>query len=94
MADHIVPIRTYLIVYFLLMMLLLATIAASHIPTHGFNLVIALTIAIIKAVLVVLFFMHLKGSRGLVWVVAVASLLWLGILLALTMNDYVSRGLS
>ena len=51
-----------------------------------------MTIAAAKAVLIVLFFMHLNYRHHLTWIVSVASLLWLAILLALTLSDYLSRG--
>jgi cytochrome c oxidase subunit 4 len=56
------------------------------------NTVAALTIAVLKAVLVVLFFMHVKYGTRLTWVVAIAAVFWLGILLALLISDYVTRG--
>ena len=55
------------------------------------NTVVALTIAVFKATLVVLFFMHVKYSTRLTWVVVVGSVFWLGILLALTIGDYLTR---
>ena len=51
----------------------------------------ALTIAVFKAALVVLFFMHVKYSTRLTWAVVAGSIFWLGILLALTMSDYLTR---
>ena len=53
---------------------------------------IAMTIAAAKAVLIVLFFMHVYYSHHLTSIVSVASFLWLGILLAFTLSDYLSRG--
>ena len=55
------------------------------------NAVVALTIAVIKASLVVLYFMHVRYSGRLIWVVIVAALLWLGIMFALTVSDYWTR---
>ena len=55
------------------------------------NNVIMLTIAVTKATLVVLFFMHVKYSTSLTWAVIVGSIFWLAIMLALTMNDYLTR---
>jgi len=56
------------------------------------NTIAALTIAVFKAVIVVLFFMHVKYSSRLTWVVVTGSVFWLLILLALTFNDYLTRG--
>jgi cytochrome c oxidase subunit 4 len=56
-----------------------------------FNTVAALGIALFKATLVVLFFMHVKYSSRLTWAVVLGSIFWLGILLALTLSDYLTR---
>ena len=55
------------------------------------NIVVALTIAVFKATLVVLFFMHVKYSTRLTWAVVLGSVFWLGILLVLTFSDYLTR---
>jgi cytochrome c oxidase subunit 4 len=55
------------------------------------NTVVALTIAVIKATLVVLFFMHVKYSTRLTWAVVLGSIFWLGIMFVLTMSDYLTR---
>ena len=52
---------------------------------------IALLIAGIKAVLVILYFMHVKYSTRLTWVVVIASFFWLALLFVLTLTDYLSR---
>ena len=57
-----------------------------------FNVIVALTIAVAKATLVVLYFMHLRYSTRLTWAVVASSVFWLGILLALTFSDYLTRG--
>ena len=56
------------------------------------NIAVALTIATIKVVLVMLYFMHLRYSTRLTILFAVAGIFWLGIMLVLTLSDYVSRG--
>jgi len=56
------------------------------------HLAVGLTIATTKAVLVVLFFMHLLYSPRLSWIMFLSGLFWLGILLVLTLTDYLSRG--
>ena len=55
------------------------------------NTVAALAIATFKATIVVLFFMHVKYSTRLTWAVVLGSVFWLGILLALTLSDYLTR---
>ena len=56
------------------------------------NVAVALTIAVIKAVFVMLYFMHLRYSSRLTIVFACAGVFWLGIMLVLTLSDYISRG--
>jgi cytochrome c oxidase subunit 4 len=56
------------------------------------NISVALTIAVIKAMLVMLYFMHLRYSSRLTILFASAGVFWLGIMLALTLSDYISRG--
>ena len=55
------------------------------------NVIAALTIATFKAALVILFFMHVKYSKRLTWAVVIGSVFWLGILLVLTLSDYLTR---
>jgi cytochrome c oxidase subunit IV len=57
----------------------------------GLNIIVALTIAVFKACLVVLFFMHGKYSPKRTQLVIIASVFWLAIMLFMTMSDYVSR---
>ena len=56
------------------------------------NIAVALTIATVKVVLVMLYFMHLRYSTRLTMLFAAAGIFWLGILLVLTLSDYFSRG--
>jgi cytochrome c oxidase subunit 4 len=60
----------------------------------GLNVIVALTIAVFKASLVVLFFMHAKYSPKRTQLVIIASVFWLAIMLFMTMSDYVSRSWS
>jgi cytochrome c oxidase subunit 4 len=92
MPEHIVPIKTYTIVLGALLILTATTCAVSFIDMGKMNAVVAVAIAFAKASLVALIFMHLRYSRRLMWVVAAAGLFWLGILIALTMGDYLTRG--
>ena len=66
--------------------------AAAFVDMGPMNNVVMLTIAIIKATLVVLFFMHVRWSTRLTWVVAAAGFFWLLILFGITMGDYMTRG--
>jgi cytochrome c oxidase subunit IV len=89
--HHVVPIPTYLVVFAALMILLVLTLVAASQDLGEWNLVIAITIAVIKALLIVLYFMHLRWSSYLVRVFAGAALFWLTILFVLTLQDYFSR---
>jgi cytochrome c oxidase subunit 4 len=87
----IVPVKTYVKVWAVLLVLLIATIGGSFINLGAFNFPLAMLIAVTKAAFIVLVFMHIKGSARLLHVAAAAGVLWLGILLFLTMNDYLTR---
>ncbi len=90
-THHITPISVYVKVYVILMLLLFATWAISRIQLGPWNNVAAMTIAIIKATLVFLFFMGVKYSSKLTWVWATAGFLWLLVLFGVLI-DYMSRG--
>ena len=92
MSQHIMPVRTNVTVFVLLLVLLFATVAGAYLPLGVLHFPVAMTIAVAKAVLIVLFFMHLLYSHRLTMVVSVAAFLWLAILIALTLSDYLSRG--
>ncbi len=94
MPHHIPTIRTYLTVFTSLMLLLLLTILAAHFHLGRFNLALAMTIATIKAMIVLLYFMHLRWSTRQTWVFAAAAFLWFGILMSLSFSDYLTRGQS
>ena len=87
-----VPVRTYLIIFAALMLLMLLTVVAAFIPGLGnFGIVIALGIATLKAVLVILYFMHVKYASPLVKVVVISGFVWFFIALGLTFTDYLTR---
>ena len=96
MSEHIVSKKVYFVIFGALIVgtLLTAWVAfrdLDHILFTGANTVVALTIAVIKATLVVLYFMHVRYSTRLTWVIVIAGFFWLGILFSLTMADYMSR---
>jgi cytochrome c oxidase subunit IV len=91
MSNHIVPLRTYYLVFLTLIVCTAITVAVSFVDLGRFNVLVALGIAILKATLVVLFFMHVKYSGKLTWVVVAGSLFWLGILIVMTAGDYLTR---
>ena len=90
--EHIVPRTIYVGVFAALMVLTTATVAVAYVDLGMLNIGVALTVAVLKAALVVLFFMHVKYSSRLVQLVVIASIVWLVILFAITLTDYVTRG--
>jgi len=92
MNQHSVSVRTNIAVFAALLILLLVTIQAAYIDLGSMNTVIALAIAVCKAILIMLFFMHVRQGNRLIWVFAGAAFLWLGLLIALSMSDYLTRG--
>ncbi len=91
MSEHIVGVKTYLAIFITLLIFTGLTVGAAFINLGPFNAIVALTIAVIKAVLVVLFFMHLRYSSKMVMVLVIAGFFWMGIMFVLTMSDYISR---
>ena len=75
-----------------LMLLLALTWIIGYINLGMFNVIIALAIAITKALLVALFFMHIKGSSRLLHLAMTVGVIWLVIMLSLTLTDYFTRG--
>jgi cytochrome c oxidase subunit IV len=92
MKQHVASIRTNIVIFVLLLVLLLATVGAAYVPLGPLHFPIAMIFAAIKAVLIVLFFMHALHSHRLTLLICVASLLWLAIMITLTLADYQSRG--
>jgi cytochrome c oxidase subunit 4 len=90
--PHLVPLTLYYTVFAWLMVLLIITLVAAYFNLGSLNLPIAMTIAVIKAALVLLFFMHLRWSTNLVKFISVSAFFWLSIMFFLTLSDYFSRG--
>ncbi len=92
MSEHIVPVKVYLTIFLALMVGTVVTVWAAFFDfPWRLNTIIALTIASVKATLVVLYFMHVRYSARLVWVIVASALFWMGILFALTLSDYFTR---
>jgi cytochrome c oxidase subunit 4 len=91
MEEHITSRRTYFLVYLALLVLLGATLLVAYLDLSVFNPILAVGIAIVKAVLVILFFMHVRGSGPLLRVFVLAGFFWLLIMIGLTLTDYLSR---
>ena len=95
MPEHIVSPRIYAVIGATLLMFTgvtyyAATLDLNHIY-HGLNVIVALAIAVFKATLVVLYFMHARYSPKRTQLVIIAGLFWLALLLLLTLSDYMSR---
>ena len=101
--EHVVSPMTYILVLAALMVLLALTLTAAfvdldkimsgehHRGTAYWNTGVAIVIAMMKAILIILFFMNVKFSRRLVWPFAAAGFVWLGIMMTLSMSDYFTR---
>jgi cytochrome c oxidase subunit IV len=89
--GHVVPVRTYVLVFFALMAGTALTTAVAYIDLGRWNTVVALAIAVTKMMLVVLFFMHVKYATGLTRVVILAGFFWLGIMITLSCSDELTR---
>ncbi len=87
----IVPKKIYYRVALALLVLFILTIAVAFVHLGPFNVYIAVTIAVTKATLVVLYFMHVRYHTRLTWIFASAGFLWLIILFVLTLADYATR---
>jgi cytochrome c oxidase subunit 4 len=83
--------RTYVLVFIALLALTGATLYLAHVDLGRWHSAVGLTIAGAKAVLIVLFFMHVIHGARLIWVVALSAVAWLSILMVLTLMDFVTR---
>ncbi len=91
MSKHSIPASFYYRIAIILIALLALTIGAAFIDLGPYNIVVALGIAVAKAVLVILFFMHVRHAPPLTWAVVVAGFFWLMIMFVLTMSDFLTR---
>ncbi|HKS74285.1 MAG TPA: cytochrome C oxidase subunit IV family protein [Terriglobales bacterium] len=92
MSEHIIPTKTYYGIWILLLILTGVTAWVATIDLGPLNTLVALVIATSKALIVTLFFMHVKyTSEKLTKVVIVSAIFWLIILLSLSMVDYATR---
>lgn len=91
MSEHVTSRKVYVLVFGALMVLTAATVIVANFDLGWANDVAALTIAVIKALLVLWFFMHLRYSTRVTLLTALAGFFWLAILIFLTLNDYLTR---
>ena len=97
MTHPTVSLRLYVGIFAALIGLTGLTVAVAFFDLgggrlHYVNAIAAITIAIAKALLVVLYFMHVRYSSRLIWIFVGAGVFWLLILFVLTLADFLSRG--
>jgi cytochrome c oxidase subunit 4 len=92
MKPHVVPIWAYALIFVTLLALTFTTVYAAFIDLGPLNNVVALSIAMVKTLLVVLYFMHVRYSTRLTALTIAGGFFWLLILIGITMSDYASRG--
>ncbi|MGH9380657.1 MAG: cytochrome C oxidase subunit IV family protein [Thermoanaerobaculia bacterium] len=90
--PHVTSVGIYVAVFAALMVLTAITVWAAFLELGYLNDVVALAIAVSKATIVVLFFMHVKHSTPLIKFVVIGGFFWLALLLGLTWMDYVGQG--
>ena len=91
MPHHVIPQKIYVLVFVTLICLTLITVDVAFYNLGFLNIYIAMTIAMCKALVVVLYFMHVRYSPKLTWIFAMAGIFWLIIMFALLVSDYVTR---
>ena len=91
MSEHVVPVRVYVTIFALLLALTAVTTSVAFVDLGRLNVVIMLTIAVTKATLVILYFMHVRYGDRLTWIVVASGFVWLLLLIGLTMSDILTR---
>jgi cytochrome c oxidase subunit 4 len=94
MNTHVVPLKIYIAIFVALLVGTGVTVGAAYIDMGPLNTIVALSIAVVKALLVILYFMHVRYSSRLTWVFVAAGFFWFLILVAFTFADYDTRGWS
>jgi len=89
--TEIMPSRALVLTWLALLALVGSTLGLAFVPLGSFNIVVSLSIAVAKALVVLLFFMELRASRALVRTFAAAGFFWLLIMIVLTGADYWHR---
>jgi len=89
--HHVVPVKIYYGIFAILLAMTGITVAVAYVDLGRMNAVAALAIACFKALIVVLYFMHVKYSTRLIKLTVIAGLYWMGIIFALTLGDYLTR---
>ena len=92
MSEHVSSPKNYVLIFLALMVLTAATVGVALVDLGWANDVVALTVAVCKALLVILFFIHVRYSTRMTVLTALAGFFWLAILILVIMIDYWSRG--
>ena len=92
MSGHVAPKSLYYLIFLALMIGTGLTVLVAKFDLGPLNNIVMLSVACVKALLVILFFMHVRWGSRLTWVVAGSGFFWLLILFSITMADYMSRG--
>jgi cytochrome c oxidase subunit 4 len=92
MNSKPIPKHVFIRVWAGLLALLALTWGLAQLDLGRLNAIAALTIAVVKMLLVLLYFMHLRFSARLTWIFAAAGFIWLLIMVDLTLSDYLTRG--
>jgi cytochrome c oxidase subunit 4 len=92
MSGHVASVKLYYAVFAALIVGTILTVLVARVDLGPLNNVVMLTVAFTKALLVILFFMHVRWGSRLTWVIAGSGFVWLIIMFSLTLADYMSRG--
>jgi cytochrome c oxidase subunit 4 len=90
-SQHVTSPVTYIVIFVALLIGTALTVMARQVDLGAWNMPIAMTIAVVKTALVVLYFMHLRHAASLTWVVVLGAFLWVVVLFVLTFSDYLTR---
>ena len=91
MTHQVLPVRLYVLIWAILVVLTFTTAYVAFFDMGPFNIVVALTIAVVKMLLVIVWFMHVKQADSLTKLFVVAGFFWMGILIFVTLTDYHTR---
>ena len=86
------PLAMHFVVFGVLMVLTVLTVWVSRIDLGAMNTVVAMAIAVVKALVVILWFMHVIHSPRLTWIVVISAFIWLAVMFVLFFSDYLTRG--
>jgi cytochrome c oxidase subunit 4 len=89
--PHVVPVRVYAVIFAVLLGLTAITTAVAFVDLGRLNVLIMLGIALTKATLVVLYFMHVRYGTRLTWLVVATGFGFLGLLVVTTTGDMLVR---